>query len=308
MKISVLVPVFNEGELVFNAYDEILKVMTTHLAEYDYEIIFIDDGSIDDTFLHLNDLGNKDKKVKVIKFITNRGSHMAVRAGFDFTTGDYICFLPCDLQEPPSLIPLMVEKLKAPYDIVWAVRNSRKDKWSNKVLAKIFYWMARKIVSKNIPPTGASSFMLTKKAIKLITLYKEKNLTLEGLFATMGFKSDCFFYEREKRKYGKSKWTTLKKIKLLIDFFVAYSYTPIRFISFMGIILSTISFIYGSFIIINKLFLSSPSIGWTEIMVAVLFIGGIQIFMIGIIGEYIWRMLDEVRKRPNYIIDKLINI
>lgn len=307
MKISVVVPIYNEGESVQTSHDAIVDVLRARLPELDYEIIYVDDGSQDDSFAQVAKLCARYNYVRGLKFANNCGSHMAIRAGFDYARGDIACFLACDLQEPPELIVRALEVLKAPVQVVWAVRNSREDSLSERLFANVFYKLARLIVTKNIPPAGASMFVLGADALKAMRSYKERNLTLEGAFATMGFKQAHILYERKARKVGKSKWTLAKKLKLFADFFVGYSYVPIRLMSYLGMVTAALGFIYTAVVVVNRLFFSLPIEGWSSLMVVVLVMGGIQMIMLGIIGEYVWRSLDESRSRPRYIIEEMLN-
>jgi glycosyltransferase involved in cell wall biosynthesis len=304
--ITIVIPVFNEGVSVNNSYELIMEELSEH--QDSYELIFVDDGSSDDSFIHLENIANKDCRVKAIKLSSNYGSHMAIRAGLSFAKGKCACFIACDMQEPPSLIYKMKAELSEYHNIVWAVRNSRKDNFTTIIFSKLFYWLARKIVTNNIPPSGASMFMVSDKVLNALKMYEERNLTLEGLFATMGFKSTHIYYDRKERLSGKSKWTLSKKIKLFIDFFVAYSNAPIRFVSVMGIIFSILGFIWTFYIIARQIILGDLAPGWPA-LISVLLIGfGITNISLGIIAEYLWRTLDETRKRPKFIIEKTVNM
>lgn len=303
MKLSVIVPVYNEGTNVKCAHDTIFNVLKEHLKGFDLEIIFVDDGSRDDSFSQLLSLAKKHTHVRVIKLSGNVGPHMAIRAGLDKASGDYACFIACDLQDPPELIPQMIESCIDPVQIVWAVREQREDSLFTKLSAKLFYLLARTLVTKNLPPGGSSMFLLGPKALKTVRLYPERNLTLEGLFANTGFPMAYVPYQRRRREFGKSKWTLSKKIKLFTDFFVAYSYIPIRLISIIGIFTAIMGLIYAALVLIRALVYNSVIPGWSSLMLVVLILGGIQMIMLGIIGEYLWRTLDEARKRPCYIIE-----
>lgn len=307
MTISIIVPVFNESKSVWTAYDAIVSVVKTQLPEVEFEIIFVDDGSQDDSFLQLSSLCSRSSYVRVIKFVNNCGSHMAIRAGMEHARGDVACYLACDLQDPPELIPLVLKLLVEPVQIVWAVRNSRKDSLPSRLFAACFYRLARVLVSKNIPPAGASMCVLGPGALRAVRAYKERNLTLEGAFATMGFKQAHILYERKARQFGKSKWTLGKRLKLFADFFVGYSYVPIRLMSYLGMIIAALGLFYSLVVVFNKMWFSVPVEGWSSLMVIVLVMGGIQMIMIGVIGEYVWRTLDEARARPRYIIDTILN-
>jgi glycosyltransferase involved in cell wall biosynthesis len=307
MKISVIVPVYNEGESVRVAYDRIVDVFADQLPQHRYEVIFVDDGSIDDSFFHLSALAATHGDLRVIKFAQNAGSHMAIRAGLEHATGDAAVFLACDMQDPPEIIPKMLAALRPPVRIVWAVRDTRNDRLSTKLASRVFFTLARLLVSKNLPPSGASMFMLGPDALRAVPLHRERNLTLEGLFATMGLAQAQVPYDRRDRDVGTSKWTLGKKLKLFADFFVGYSYAPIRLMSYVGMSVAALGFIYVIMLLVNKLQLGTPVEGWTSLMVVVLIVGGVQMTMLGIIGEYVWRGLDETRRRPRYIVEQFLN-
>lgn len=307
MMISVVVPAYNEGNSVRLAHDEITRVFRETLPQHSCEIIFVDDGSSDDTFVHLASVAAEYPYVRVIKFAQNAGSHMAIRAGLEHATGDVAVFLACDLQDPPEVIPAMLEALRPPAQIVWAVRNIRQDSFGSKLASRIFFGLARLLVSKNLPPSGSSMFLLGRDALRAIRLYSERNLTLEGLTAAMGLMPTHVPYERRERKIGQSKWTLGKRLKLFADFFVGYSYTPIRMMSYAGMAVAALGFAYAIFVILNRLIQGTIAEGWTSLMVVVLIMGGIQMTMLGIVGEYVWRSLDETRRRPRYIIETFLN-
>lgn len=298
MKISVIVPAYNESEGVRSAYEAIKNVMEGQLPEHDWELLFVDDGSTDDSFTHIRALSEEDAHVRGLRFSSNRGSHMAIRAGFDHATGDVACFIACDLQDPPELIPGMLQKLDGEIEIVAAARNKRDDPLLTRFFAASFYALARALVSRDLPPGGASMFLLGPKALKSVGEYREHNLTLEGMFLATGYKQGIVRYDRRSRTYGESKWTYRKRLKLFADFFVAYSYAPIRMVSIVGALTALIGVLYGAAALLN----SGPVEGWTIATTAVLLVGGTQMIMLGIVGEYVWRALDEARGRPNYII------
>jgi len=213
----------------------------------------VDDGSQDDSFSHLVKLCAEQPDVKAIKLATNCGPHMAIRAGLEHATGDAACFLACDLQDPPELIPIMLEKLTGSVPLVLAVRNSRQDNWVSSIFSLGFYMAARLLVSRKVPPSGASVFMLGKAALNTLKKYKERNLTLEGLFLCMGLPYECVPYDRQKRQTGQSRWTAGMRLKLFADFFVGYSYFPLRFMSWLGILVAFAGFAYAMVVVIGRL-------------------------------------------------------
>lgn len=310
MQLTIVVPVYNEGSLVKVAHERIAEEFAANAQDVETEIIFVDDGSKDDSFQHIKDIAEQHSNVKGIRFASNKGAHTAITAGFELASGDAVCFLPCDLQEPPELIVSMLEKLKAGSHIVAAVRDDRDDPPVTRFFARTFWEIARRLTTDSVPPTGAGVFLLSRKALEAFLMHKERNITLHGLFATMGFEQAFVKYSRRKREVGKSKWSIAKKLNLFADFFVAHSYLPIRGISYLGIGVAGVGFIWTLVIAFNRFFILTPvsaSDRWLPfIAVMVLLLGGLQMIMIGVIGEYVWRSLDEIRKRPRYLIDDYV--
>jgi dolichol-phosphate mannosyltransferase len=305
MKVSVVIPVYNEGASVLGAYDATVAMFAAKMPQHSYELIFVDDGSRDDSYMHLAKLAAQDNQVTLIKLAHNCGSHTAVRAGFEYATGDIGCYLPCDMQEPPDLIPRLLEALVDPVKIVWAVRAGRPDSLQDRLASRVFFALAHRIVSENVAPMGAGMFLLAREAMDALRLYHERNLTLDGLLYTMGYAQAHVSYQRQARAHGRSKWNLAKRLKLFADFFVGYSYAPIRMMSYLGIVTAAIGFLYGLFILVFRFFLKQSVAGWTSLMLVLLLIGGLQMMMMGVMGEYIWRALDEARGRPLFIVEKL---
>lgn len=306
MKLSIIVPVFNEGEAVHAAYEGIHAALSRGLPDHALELIFVDDGSRDDSFAHLQALAAGHPDVKVIKLLTNVGAHMAIRAGMDAASGDHACFISCDLQDPPSAIPAMLAKCTGGVEVVWAVRKSRADGFLTKAAANLYHRLAHAVVSRNLPPGGSSMMLVGSKALRALKANPERNLTIDGFFATTGFRMDTLAIERQERMHGSSKWTLGKKIKLIIDIFTAYSYVPIRTMSALGLVIALLGLVYAVFIAIKSLTLGISVPGWTSLMIVMLLIGGVQIAMLGVLGEYVWRGLDEARRRPRYIVDERV--
>ena len=306
--LSIVVPVFNEGAWIEEAHRQIGDAMASALPALDYEIMFVDDGSVDDSFAHIQRLASAHPNVKAIRFAANCGSHMAIRAGLEHAGGDAACFLACDLQEPPSLIPLLLAALEPPYDIVWAVRNSTANNSSNRFLGRIYYSLGRALVSRTIPPSGATMFMVDAKVLAAINRYTERNLTLDGLLSTLGFKSQYLYYQPRPRTSGQSKWTVGKKVKHWIDFFVGNTFFPMRMVTVVGVSFSLVGVAWTIYLVLRKVLYGDIVPGWTALS-SILLIGfGITNISLGIIAEYLWRTLDETRRRPRYIIDEKLNL
>jgi dolichol-phosphate mannosyltransferase len=305
--ISVVIPAYNESNGVNNAYEAVLKVFSNEINHYNYEIIFVDDGSIDDTYYHIRKICQDNKKVKGIKLLNNCGAHTAIRAGLENCTGDMAVFMACDLQDPPEIIFEMAKVLNDPYDIVLAIRKTRGDSMLNKLFSRIFFSIMRKFVSDKIPVEGSSMYLMSNRVLKSLKQFKERNLTLEAMFVLMHYNHITVSYERKAREQGASGWTLSKKIKILVDFFVAYSYAPIRFVTLTGVSIFLIGLFWTVYIVLRVIFVNDLSPGWPA-LISVITIGfGITNISLGIIAEYLWRTLDESRNRPVYIIDSKEN-
>lgn len=305
MLISVVIPVHNEEENISILYSR-LSVVAKEASGCAFEFIFVDDYSQDGSFGILKEISGKDKRVKLLKFSKNFGSHIACVAGLSFASGDAAIMMSADMQEPPELIPSMIDKWKKRYGVVWAVREERKEPYMKILLAKVYYRLMKKIALKEFPLQGSDMFLIDRKVIDVVVAIKEKNTSLFGLICWSGFKQATIAYKREKRNAGKSKWTVSKQIKLAIDSFVSFSYLPIRLSSYLGFLISFSGFLYALFIIIRYFFYKGGVTGWSSLMIVLLIVSGIQLLILGILGEYLWRSLEESRKRPLFIIDEKI--
>lgn len=304
--LSVITSVLNEGKVVHTFYERIHAALSPHFP--DFECIIVDDGSTDDTFKELQLLAAKETRVKVIKLATNVGAHMGVRCGLDHSTGEAITALAADLQEPPDLIVRMMQELKEPNEIVMAVRQTRQDSFTSLIISKLFYFLARKVAGMKLAPAGAGMFLISRRTLHAMKSYKERNMPVDGLLINIGFKIAYVPYDREQRKEGKSKWTLGKKLKLMVDYFVAHSYFPIRFISATGILFALIGFAWTIYIILRELIVGDLASGWPA-LISILLVGfGITNISLGIMAEYLWRTLDEARARPRYIVERTLNM
>jgi dolichol-phosphate mannosyltransferase len=300
--VSIIIPTYNEKDNLPLLYERLKDV--TEKSEHEFEFIFVDDGSSDNSFNILKELTIKNSRIKVIKLSRNFGSHAACLAGLVYAKGDACTFLSADLQDPPELIQHLIDEWNKGYEVVIGIRE-----WGEKTLRlfpKIYYKLVRRFALKNMPEMGTDVFLIDRKVVDSITAMREKNTSIFGLILWCGFNQTFITYKKDPRHKGISKWTISKKIKLFIDTFVSFSYFPIKVISLVGILFSFAGFIYASFIIFNKLFFAMPVEGWASLMVVLLVASGVQLLMLGILGEYLWRNFDESRKRPIFIIDKMI--
>ncbi len=300
--LSIIIPSYNEEENLPVLYERLKHVAET--LEHTFEFIFVDDGSSDGSFQCLEDLARKDSRVKVIKFSRNFGSHAACLAGLAQAIGDACTFLSADLQDPPEMIATLISEWARGYEVVFGIRESGKE--SSRLFPKIYYKAVRRFALKNMPETGTDVFLIDRKVVDAVVSIREKNTSIFGLILWSGFKQTIVQYRKGMRQKGISKWTLGKKIKLFIDTFVSFSYIPLRLISVVGIMLAFMGFLYASFIVFNRLFFSVPVEGWASLMVVLLVVSGTQLVFLGILGEYLWRNFDETRKRPPFIIDRMI--
>jgi len=304
-KFSIIIPVyFNE----LNLNDSIPKLLDLkkNLVDYELELIFVDDGSKDKSLEILRKFQAKyPNEIIVIKLTRNFGSMSAVQAGFTKASGDCMGVISADLQDPPELFLEMIKYWEKGIKAVYAIRNKRKDSFSDIILARIYYAFIRRFAMKDYPKGGFDFVIVDKEVVQEINNIKEKNTNLLALIFWLGYEYVTIPYTRRERKKGKSKWTINKKLKLFVDSFVAFSYFPIRILSILGIIFAVGAFAYGIFIFSSWAQGLIQVEGWTTTMIVLTFTAGIQMTMLGILGEYLWRTLDESRKRPNFVIEKI---
>lgn len=305
-KISLIIPIFNEEETIPFLYERLKEIRGAVLPD-ELVVLFVDDASTDNSFSILSEIASQDRGIKIIRFTRNFGSHIACLAGIVNSDGDACAFISADLQDPPEILPSLIKKWKEGDDIVLGVRDkNREDSILVKLLSRIFFSLMKKFALKNMPDRGMDVFLIDRRVMDVIKNMREKNPNIFGLILWTGFKQSEISYHKEARQRGRSKWTLSKKIKILIDSFVAFSFLPIRLISVVGFLVAFLGFIYACVVILNRLFFLEPVPGWSSLMVVILLVSGIQMIMLGMLGEYLWRNFDETRNRPSFIIDKTI--
>lgn len=303
--LSVIIPAYNEESNIEATIQEIINSISG-LTD-DYEIIVVDDHSNDSTFDILNHLSNP--KINCIRLSRRSGSHSALRAGLAASNGDAVLCISADGQDNPETIKEMLIKWQSGAQIVWALRKCRNDEpFYIKSFAVMFYRMLNSLTGNNdnnIDLSRADFYLLDRKVVNAINSCQESNTSLFGLIAWMGFKQDYAEYDRRERRSGKSKWSFRSRTKLAKDWIIAFSGLPLKMMTLIGLGISFIGFLYAIFIVFLS-FTGNPIQGWSSLMIILLVIGGIQMSMLGVIGEYLWRNLDETRKRPLYFIEKSI--
>lgn len=308
-KISIVIPAYNEEE-VLNKLIERLAILINNTPKYEFEVIFVNDGSQDKTLEILEEIAQKEKRLKILSFSRNFGHQAAVTAGIKYVTGDAVVIIDADLQDPPELIPQMIELWEQGNEVIYGKRKKRKGESAFKLLsAKMFYKTLNALSDVEIPKDTGDFRLVDRKVIDVINQMPEHNKFLRGLFSWVGFKQYAFEYERQERKAGKTKYPFKKMKKLASDGIISFSTKPLKMLGGIGIISIIISIgilIYS--LISYALKLNNLAPGWTSIMVTVTFLGGIQLLSVWIMSEYIARIYDETKQRPEYIIDKKINI
>ena len=306
-QISIVIPFYNEEENIEYLISE-LKYYISIIKNISIEIIFVDDGSTDRSFEILKEQEHNSYYAKIIKLSRNFGSHAAVRAGISKCSGEFITFVYADLQDPLSLINKLYNKCLEGYNIVRAEREESNIGFFNRFFSIFYAKLMRKFVCKDFPLRGFDIVMINKKVVKELNKNIESNSNFVLQLLTMGFKQSSILYKKQKRKRGTSKWSKSKKIKMIIDSFVAFSYMPIRLVSMLGIVFFIIGIVWTIYIVLRAIIFNDLAQGW-PMLISILLLGfGITNIGMGIIAEYLWRTLDASRNRPVFIIDEIIEI
>ena len=308
-KISVIIPMYYEEEVAEECYKRMTSVLQ-NIENYDYEIICINDGSRDKTLSILENLAISDKRLKVLSFSRNFGHQCAVTAGLKYVTGDAIVIIDADLQDPPELIPEMLKLWEAGNDVIYGKRKTRDGESVFKLFtAKMFYKTLNALSDVEIPKDTGDFRLVDRKVVDTINSLPEHNKFLRGLFSWVGYKQTPFEYERKERFAGKTKYPLKKMLKLASDGIISFSTKPLKIVGGLGIISIVISFILLIYALISYIFkLNDLSAGWTSLMLGITFFAGVQLLSLWIMSEYIARIYDESKNRPQYIIEKKINI
>ena len=308
-KISVVIPMYYEEEVVKECYNRTKKVLN-NLDNFEHEIIFVNDGSKDKTLEILEEIANNDKNVKILSFSRNFGHQAAVTAGLKYVTGDCCLIIDSDMQDPPELLVEMIKLWEDGNEVIYAKRKARKGESKFKIItAKMFYKILNGLSDVEIPKDTGDFRLADKKVIDVINSMPEHNKFLRGLFSWVGFKQIPIEYERQERFAGKTKYPLKKMLKLASDGIISFSTKPLKLIGGIGIVSIFISIAILIYALLSYIFnWNDLTSGWTSIMVAVTFFAGVQLVSIWMMSEYIARIYDDTKKRPEYIIDKKINI
>jgi dolichol-phosphate mannosyltransferase len=303
--ISIIIPAYNEEEVITDMLMEVKNSLEA--LEEDIEIICVNDGSEDKTMEILQTHAEKDKRIRILDLSRNFGHQIAVTAGIDHCKGDCAIIIDADLQDPPSLIPQMVEKWKENYHVVYAQRKSRKgENWFKLWTAKMFYRILKRITRIDIPIDTGDFRLIDRQVIDALKQMPERFRYIRGMIAWVGFNRIGVEYERQERFKGSSKYPFKKSLALAIDGIIGFSFFPLRIATWFGFTISAVAFLYAIYIIYRGLFTDAVVKGWPSTMVILLFLGGIILIMLGVIGEYLGRTNIEVKNRPSYFLKEKI--
>lgn len=298
---SVVLPIFNEEATLPELYRRLTQEMAG--MRESYEIVFINDGSRDQSYTLLCGLAEQDRHVRIINFSRNFGHQIAITAGLDYSRGQAVIMMDADLQDPPEVIPTLIEKWREGYDIVYAVRAERTGEGIIKRgTAALFYRLLRALAKIEIPPDAGDFRLMSRRAVDALQSLRERHRFVRGLSSWIGFRQTAVPFVREARYAGETKYPLAKMVKLAFDGIAAFSFFPLRLATYIGFSAALVSFCYMVYAIGQKLLTDAPVLGWASLIVAVLFVGGVQLMTLGILGEYVGRIYEEVKQRPLYVV------
>ncbi|HEX6135420.1 MAG TPA: glycosyltransferase family 2 protein [Longimicrobiales bacterium] len=303
--ISLVVPVYNEMQVIGAFYQRATSALAA-LDGFDYEIIFVDDGSKDASYEQLVEFAAQDPHIRVLKFSRNFGHQIAITAGIDHARGDCVVVIDSDLQDPPEVVASMVDKWREGFDVVYGVRSERDGETKLKLLtASAFYRLIGKVAKVQIPANVGDFRLMSRRAVDQLKQLKEKDRFVRGLVSWIGFRQTGVVYHRDRRYAGETKYPYRKMIKFAMDGIASFSTMPLQLATWLGYGSSIVAFLYLISVFVQKL-MGITVQGWATIMVAIMFLGGVQLICLGILGEYLGRVFNEVKPRPMYIVEERI--
>jgi dolichol-phosphate mannosyltransferase len=302
--LSLVIPVYRDATTIAGNFEIVKQILDRHASRFTYEIILVNDGSPDQSEGAIRAVHQRYPRIAgAVSLVRNYGQVAAILAGMQVARGECIAAISSDLQDPPELIPRFFEEWASGADAVIGVRETRDDPLPSIFVSKIFYRSMQRLALPNIPRTGFDCFLIDRSVAERILGNLERNMFLQGMILQSSARIVRIPYHRRARQTGKSGWTPLKKIKYFVDAFVGYSFMPIRLITVAGLVMFLMGLMASALIVVQRIFLGTKSIGWSSIMAVLLFLHGVEMLMLGILGEYLWRALDQVRPRPMYLID-----
>ena len=302
-ELSVVIPVYNEEENIPTLYDRLLRALEG--ANIDFEIVFVDDGSCDQSIPKLNEIAASDKRVTVVELARNFGHQVAITAGLDFACGKAVAVMDADLQDPPEVLPQFVAKWREGHEVVYAIRARRQETWFLRASYAAFYRLLRRVANVEIPLDAGDFCVMDRRVVDLLKSMPERNRFVRGIRSWVGFSQVGLPFERHARHAGASKYTFGRLTLLALDGLFSFSYVPLRVITVLGFSISLLSILAALFYAITRLLTGLGPPGFATLVVAVFFLAGVQLITIGVIGEYVGRIFEEVKRRPLYIMRKV---
>jgi glycosyltransferase involved in cell wall biosynthesis len=304
---SLVIPIYNEAQVLPTLYQRVTSVLEGQGEPY--ELVFINDGSTDESATLLRDLRSRDARVKIITLSRNFGHQIAITAGLDYSSGDAVIVMDGDLQDPPEVIPELIAQWKAGNDVVFAVRASRNGEGLFKrATASIFYRVLQRLTATQIPADAGDFRLMSRVAVEALKPIRERNRFVRGLVGWIGFRHSSIRYVRDSRYAGATKYPLPKMIRFALNGIFSFSVLPLQLATYLGLGVSLISFLYLAYAVWLKLFTTRAVQGWASVIVAVLFVGGVQLVSLGIMGEYVGRIYEEVKQRPLYLVSGLAGL
>lgn len=306
-KISLLIPAYNEQEVLEHLYQRIGK-LANDIKSYEFEFLFVNDGSRDKTLEIIQHYAKTDDRVAYVNLSRNFGKEIAMIAGLDHATGDATVIIDADLQDPPELIPKMIKYWEQGFDDVYAKRDSREgETWFKKTTSKIYYRLLQKSTHIQIQRDTGDFRLLDRRCVEALKQIRESQRYTKGMFSWIGFNKKEITYDRDPRAAGETKWNYMKLLNFAIDGITSFTTAPLRISSVLGFIVSFVAFIYIVVLIVKTVLFGDPAAGYPSLMAVILFLGGVQLLSLGIIGEYIGRIFNETKQRPLYFVEEYHN-
>lgn len=303
--ISIVAPAYNEQEVLGEFHRRVTEVMASLGCQY--EIVLVNDGSRDNTLALMYALREQDPHISVVDLSRNFGKEIALSAGLDHTKGDVVVVLDSDLQDPPELIPQMLDIWREGYDVVYGMRTARDgETWFKKTTAKYFYRLIKSVSRVDIPKDTGDFRLMSRRAVAALSKLREEHRFMKGLFAWVGFPSSPFLYKRDPRAAGETKWNYWKLWNFALEGITSFTVAPLKVSTYLGMLIAVLALLYAVFVIWKALVYSDPVRGYPSLMTVVLFLGGVQLISVGLLGEYVGRIFNEVKRRPLYLVNRLL--
>jgi len=303
-KISILVPAYNEEEVLEALYQRLGKLANDNKS-YEFEFLFVNDGSRDKTLEIIQDYAEKDQRIAYVNLSRNFGKEIAMIAGLDHVTGDATVIIDADLQDPPELIPQMIKLWEDGYDDVYAKRTSREgESWFKKASSRLYYRLLQKATHIEIQQDTGDFRLLDRRCVQALTQIRESQRYTKGMFSWIGYNKKEITYDRDQRLAGETKWNYPKLINFAIDGLTSFTTAPLRLSSVLGGVVSLAAFVYIVYLVVRTIFFGTDLAGYPSMMAVILFLGGVQLLSLGIIGEYIGRIFNETKQRPLYFVEE----